>query len=127
MGYATNADVTRLTGLSFDAGEQTDVDILCDDASAFMEMQTGSDDLTTVAKAGALRLLCVNLVAGLWTMRLKVSEFGGVNSVKIGDFAVSFEKVAEADPKISAALERLTLAAETDQGVEVAELDLSGV
>lgn len=127
MAYATNADVSRLTGLSFDVSEQADIDALCDDASAFMELQTGSDDLTTVAKAAALRLLCSSLVGGFWTMRMKLAEFGGVASVKIGDYAISFDKVVDADPKIAAALERLALATETDQGVEVAELDLSGI
>lgn len=127
MSYATYTDVERYSRLTFTAAEQTDVTALCADASAFMEDHAGSDNLLEVAKEGSLRLLCCRLVIAIWNAGKVTAEYGGVKSVKIGDFSASFDQALEANPALGAALDRLRTATEAGEGVEVVELDLSGI
>lgn len=127
MSYADHEAVSRYTGLTFTAEQEADIDELCADASDFMEDRAGCDNLLDIAQANSLRMLCARLVASLWGAREKMAEYGGVASVKIGDFALTFDKVLDSDAGLSSAMDKLALAAEANQGVEVVDLDLSGV
>lgn len=123
MAYATYADVQRYTGITFTSPQQTDVNELCSDASAWMDMVTGGS--LSAQSTNLLRMICSQLVAGVWSRRSQYAEYAGAKSLKIGDFSVTFDDIAKDNPTIMAALGRIALDEECEDGVEVVMLDLS--
>lgn len=123
MAYATYADVQRYTGITFTVAQQTDVNELCADASAWMDLVTGGS--LSAQSTNLLRMACAMLVAGVWSRRSQHAEYAGAKSVKIGDFAVTFDDVSKDDPRIMQMLSRLALDEECAEGLEVVSLDLS--
>lgn len=123
MAYATYADVEGYTGITFTVAEQTTVNNLCDDASAWMDLVTGGS--LSAQSTSLLRMVCSILVAGVWSRRSQLSEYAGAKSLKIGDFSVTFDDISKDNPMITRALERIALDEECAEGLEVVSLDLS--
>jgi hypothetical protein len=123
MGYATYANVEGYTGLTFTAAEQTIVNDLCNDASAWMDLLTGGS--LSGQSTYLLRMICCKLVAEVWKRRPQYAEYAGAKSLKIGSFSVSFDDIAKEDPSIKSTLEKIALDEECAEGFEVVQLDLS--
>ena len=123
MSYATYADVQRYTGITFTTPQQTDVNELCADATAWMDLITGGS--LSAQSTNLLRMICSQLVAAVWSRRSQYAEYAGAHSLKIGDFSVTFDDVAKENPQIMQALSRIALDEEANEGLEVIMLDLS--
>jgi hypothetical protein len=117
--YATLEDVARyLRGVDL-TGHEADITALCEDASAWMNSYCGVSSLSGLADAATLRMICAQLVVGLW----QAGENQGASSLRIGEYAVTWKVVATSDPALKGMLNRLVIRAELKQGAEVATLD----
>ncbi len=121
--YATIEDVRRYArGVDF-TGHEDDVTALCEDASAWMRAYCGVDSFSGLADATTLRMICSQLVVGLWAQ----GNYEGATSIRIGEFSATWKDLATADPAILGLLERLKSRSELLGGVEVVELDYRSI